>query len=276
MEVVESYISSKTGILEDCEDAIYFDENFACVIDGATSKSSQNLPNNKTAGTWAASILLSAVKDLDIAANLEQFISTGTQRIAEFYQLHNMYEQAAKNPINRLTASIVIFSKFYSQIWMVGDCQCLVEHEKYTNSKIIDLVLSEARSVFLSSELMLGKTIDNLIEFDTGRDFIMPLLERQSLFQNSTYSTQYTYGVFDGFPIGLRNVRVIDVSKDVNYLVLASDGYPELAFTLSESEKRLREILNRDPLCFLENKSTKGITGKNVSYDDRAYLKIKL
>jgi len=75
VKVIERYIISKTGRIEDCEDAIYSDENFACVVDGATSKSSWRFPLGRTSGWWAASILISVVENLAVETTLEQFIA---------------------------------------------------------------------------------------------------------------------------------------------------------------------------------------------------------
>jgi len=58
--------------------------------------------------------------------------------------------------------------------------------------------------------------------------------------------------------------------------VLASDGYPDLKETLAASEERLQEILDDDPLLFRKYKATKGMHEGNVSFDDRAYVKLKV
>ena len=274
MEVVEQYLASKTGQLHDCEDTIYSNENFACVIDGVTSKSSWVFPEQRTAGWWAASILVSVVERLAVETTLEQFIAIATQKIAEFYEHHQLTERVAQFPHDRLTASIAIFSRFHHQIWIIGDCQCLVDDEKYTNPKHIDTLLSEVRAFYLFSELLSGKTIDELIELDSGRNFILPLLERQALFQNA--DMPYGYSVLDGFPVASKDVKQIQVRRDATHLILASDGYPDLAPSLEESEKRLQEAIARDPLCMTVNQSTKGMGRNSSSFDDRAFLKIRL
>ena len=56
-------------------------------------------------------------------------------------------------------------------------------------------------------------------------------------------------------------------------IVLASDGYPELFATLAQSEAHLQTVNAKDPLCFRENKGTKGIAPQNDSFDDRAYIR---
>jgi glycerophosphoryl diester phosphodiesterase len=45
---------------------------------------------------------------------------------------------------------------------------------------------------------------------------------------------------------------------------------------LEASEQALQEILRDDPLLFRKYKATKGLQPGNVSFDDRAYVKIEL
>jgi glycerophosphoryl diester phosphodiesterase len=58
--------------------------------------------------------------------------------------------------------------------------------------------------------------------------------------------------------------------------VLASDGYPYLKDTLIASEQALQELLQNDPMLFRDYKTTKSVQEGNLSFDDRAYLKILL
>jgi sugar/nucleoside kinase (ribokinase family) len=58
--------------------------------------------------------------------------------------------------------------------------------------------------------------------------------------------------------------------------VLATDGYPFLRPTLQESEKRLEEVTTGEPLCMRLFKPTKGLQGGNLSFDDRAYLRLDI
>ena len=57
---------------------------------------------------------------------------------------------------------------------------------------------------------------------------------------------------------------------------MATDGYPKLYDTLEKSEEYLAHILEYDPLCFQEYKSTKGLQKGNSSFDDRTYIKFTL
>lgn len=130
--------------------------------------------------------------------------------------------------------------------------------------------------MFLESELLNGKTIDELRVNDTGREYIETMLVRQKRFQNIGNDNPLNYYVLDGFLKDVQSaVQITPVPQDCSQIVLASDGYPYLKPTLKESETALHRILDKDPLCFREYKSTKGISGENISFDDRAYIRFR-
>jgi hypothetical protein len=53
-----------------------------------------------------------------------------------------------------------------------------------------------------------------------------------------------------------------------------SDGYPVIGPTLAESESTLARLIGLDPWCVKELAGTKGVLEGQVSFDDRAYLRI--
>lgn len=111
---------------------------------------------------------------------------------------------------------------------------------------------------------------------DPGRNFIYRFLQQQAILQNNPDKNQpYSFPVFDGFPINMHQVRIFSIGNHTQ-IVLSSDGYPCLFPTLRESECYLMNILENDPLCMRQYKSTKGIKKGNCSFDDRAYLKIRI
>ncbi|MGH7456953.1 MAG: hypothetical protein ACRENG_36720, partial [bacterium] len=106
--------------------------------------------------------------------------------------------------------------------------------------------------------------------------YIETLIKRQALFQNNPEAGELAFGVVDGFPVEERGILIKQVHEDVQTLVLATDGYPILANSLSKTEKLLRAILREDRLLFRKYKYTKGKGKGQNSFDDRAYLKILL
>jgi glycerophosphoryl diester phosphodiesterase len=274
LKVIEKNIVSKHKSIEYCEDKIVYNNFFACVIDGATTKSTV-LYENKTSGLLVSEILEKTILNLEEKTSLSQTIDILTNSVRDYYIANNLVENMKKNPLDRLTASIVIFSKYFNQIWMIGDCQCMVDNKVYTNEKFIDKFLSETRAFYITKELISEKSIKELQKFDTGRQYILPLLVSQSYFQNSKFDSEYSYCVIDGFPINISKIKVIEINSSKT-IILASDGYPKLFNTLNETENYLDYILENDPLCYNLYKSTKGKYINMNSFDDRAYLRLEI
>lgn len=270
---VESYIQSKTGNSSLCEDYKYMDENFAAVIDGVSTKTKVRY-QGRTTGQAAALLVAEAIGNLNKEATAFEAALYITNHIKKYYMEHGIYEKVKRYPAQRVAAVSVIYSSYYRQVWLIGDCQCLVDGKVYSNPQKIDEITSEVRSLYLKQEILKGKTMKELLIKDTGREYISELLNNQSLFENNISHDDYCYSVFDGFPIPKENIKVIDVPLDAGYVVLASDGYPYLKDTLKESEEQLEFVLQNDPLCMNIYKSSKGLVSGNVSYDDRTYLKI--
>jgi hypothetical protein len=56
---------------------------------------------------------------------------------------------------------------------------------------------------------------------DTGREFILPVLKRQMLFQNNAEAGQYWYAVLDGFDVPESGLRILSLPADTQSIVLA-------------------------------------------------------
>ena len=78
------------------------------------------------------------------------------------------------------------------------------------------------------------------------------------------------------YPVSDEGIRIHSLPTDTQAVILASDGYPYLKDTLDASEQALQEILHDDPLLFRSYKTTKGMKPENVSFDDRAYVKLSV
>lgn len=274
MKIIEKHLQSKNCDASLCEDAIYFNNNFACVIDGATSMSDL-LWDGLSPGKFASELISETIATFYQHIKSETAISKINDRIAEEYNRRNILDRVLINPSDRLIASLIIYSKFYSEIWIVGDCHCLFDDKLISNTNQFSKLLSEIRSLFLHAELFSGKRIRDLQERDTGREYILPLLEKQGIFQNKL-GTPWSFGVIDGFELRREFIKPVKIPLDTDFLVLASDGYPVLKPTLDESERVLKEILEEDPLCIKIHKSTKGKNILGSSFDDRAYIRIAL
>jgi glycerophosphoryl diester phosphodiesterase len=273
--IVEQTLISKTDNEAVCEDAIYIGPHFIAVIDGVTSKT-QRRWEGKTGGRIAAETIKEAFGHVPSDATARQAVDILTAAIQSLYKQYDVVDIIQDDAVQRAVACFVAISFERKEVWFVGDCQCMLKQELIQNTKEIDDITANARSLFLEAEIARGKTIEELREHDTGRAFILPLLERQMIFQNNPAAGQYWFPVIDGFDVPDEGIRVLSLSSNIETIVLASDGYPHLKDSLEASEQALQEILRDDPLLFRKYKATKGLQPGNVSFDDRAYVKIEL
>lgn len=171
------------------------------------------------------------------------------------------------HPEERLTASAVIFSRVNREIWMIGDCQCIVGNIYYDNPKPYEQELAERRAQIIQT----GKEPkEHYLVNDTARAQIIPRMLETMKQQNITYS------VIDGFHIPEQYVRVITLNFQPWEIILASDGYPYLCNTLQESEEKLSWQRENDPLNIGTFKATKAFVEGNNSFDDRSYIRFKV
>ncbi|WP_042143643.1 hypothetical protein [Paucisalibacillus sp. EB02] len=276
MKLVEEFTQSKSGNMDLCEDAYFCNEHFAAVIDGATSVSDR-LYNGKTQGRLAAELIREAMSTLDGKETINEIVTVINKEYKALYEALKLEEEVLEYPYLRPSASMIIYSKYHHKVWMVGDCQLYYGNKLYQNIKHIDEVFSEVRSIILQGELLNGKTVEELLDGeDTGFQLIRPLIKKQYNFQNTTPKCDLSYAVVNGFPIPSELIKTIDLPEGLEFLSLASDGYPTILDSLEASEEELTRILKNDPLCIHENRSTKGIAKENLSFDDRTYIKVQI
>ena len=190
-----------------------------------------------------------------------------TAYIRKHYR-RSQLERLALHPEDRMCASAVIFSRVNREVWMIGDCQCLVGGELYENPKPYENILAEERAAIIATHYSPLTTYPSpLTIHDTARDQIIPHMKEAMKGQNVNYA------VIDGFPIPQQHVRVITLDFRPWEIVLASDGYPFLCPTLAESEERLAWQKANDPLNIGTFKATKAFMQGNDSFDDRAYIR---
>ena len=273
--IVEQCLQSKTGNPEDCEDTIHTSEHYIAVIDGATSKTERRW-EGETGGRRAAAIIDQAFQQMPPDCTARQAANLMTELIHTCYTRFNLIETVQKDPDQRIIASCAAISLLRQEVWLIGDCHLLLGDRYISRQKRIDRMLSEVRALVIELELQKSRTIQQLREKDKGREFIMPLLKEQALFQNCPTAGPYWFPAIDGFSIPDAGIITLPVPRDVETIVLATDGYPVLQNNLKDAEHILREILDNDPLLFRSYKSTKGMLHGTVSFDDRAYIKVTL
>lgn len=277
MKVIESKIEGKKSP-ESCEDGLVVTADFIAVIDGSTSKTPHHLSPDMKNGRYAMVLISEYIQhELKPESTVEDFCEGVTSYIYnKVYRQQGIEEQMQAHPEERLTASAILYSKAKNEVWMVGDCQAIIDGKLYENNKPFEDIVARRRVELIRQGFTpqeARKTIEPLL--------IQAMLEGQNK----------TYTVIDGFPIYQKGMKVVslnapqkNVETDVadslplptKEIVLASDGYPFLKPTLTESEEALAHLLAYDPQCIHEFIATKGIVVGNKSFDDRTYIRFQI
>ncbi len=267
MNIIEQNLIGKHSA-EDCEDGIVITEDFVAVIDGSTSKSQRRWRPDMKNGRWAMILISDILHRLPADTTLDDFCDQATTLIHKQY---HFAEQVTPDipPQYRICASAVIYSQWWHEVWMIGDCQCMIDGQLYENGKPYEERLARQRAaVFEESYHRYSDMIeDGELVHDYARDEIIPNLIKAIQEENITYA------VIDGYTIYKKGVKVINIKNRVTEIVLASDGYPFLKPTLKDSELALGVQMQRDPYNVKTFLATKGKMRGNLSFDDRAYVR---
>lgn len=287
MKIIESSIIGKKSP-EACEDGMVVTDDFIAVIDGSTSKTPKHLNPDMKNGKYAMMLISEYIwEELKADASVDDFCQGVTAYIYnKVYEKLGVEERLKEHPEERLTASAILYSRTRNEVWMVGDCQAIIDGKLYENGKPYEQEIARKRVELIEQGLSPAE----------ARKQIEPLLIKAMLSgQNQTYT------VIDGFPIYREGVKVVSVSASSSVqdsvpasdsvpcsdsasasdtipsssseIVLASDGYPFLKPTLAVSEAALAEQIANDPQNIRSFIATKGIVEGNKSFDDRTYIR---
>lgn len=269
MKIIEFHMEGKLDA-EHCEDGYFVSDDFIVVVDGVTSKS-DFLHQGKTTGKLAAQMVRRVFETMPQQASAQQIIHAINCRMNAFYQnVHFPYSRKEKG----LQAVCAIYSNYFRTVWLIGDCQVMVDGKLYTNAKKSDEILSQMRKLILSI-LKEDPQKDWDQAQQQARSVIEPWILKSNRFANAA-TGEFAYAVLNGeeIPDGLIQTIVLDERE--HEIVLASDGYPEIKPTLEQSENLLQQILQQDPACCEIYPSTKGVAQNQSSFDDRTYIRFKV
>ena len=293
MKIIESSIIGKKN-QEACEDGMVVTDDFIAVIDGSTSKTPKHLNPDMKNGRYAMMLISEYIREeLKADASVDDFCQGATAYIYnKVYEKLGVEERLKEHPEERLTASAILYSRTRNEVWMVGDCQAIIDGKLYENGKPYEEKIARKRVELIEQGLSPAE----------ARKQIEPLLIEAMLSgQNQTYT------VIDGFPVYREGVKVVSLSDSSSVqdsvsssdscsvqdpvscpgsasasdtipsssseIVLASDGYPFLKPTLAASETALAEQIANDPQNIHSFIATKGIVEGNKSFDDRTYIR---
>lgn len=265
-EVIETFSASKTGVEADNEDGYLITDTMVAIFDGATDKRISQTDHRP--GLLATKALLEAVHQIPGNATPKQIVA----------DLHLAIKAVAQDLGNNDSDGCVaagaiahIPSKF---VVRVGDISVGLDGTFDIPHKIVDLIAGDARAEKIRERLSAGATQEELLECDPGREFVLDWLRGARIVRNRS-NTRLGFAVLDGTSTPDDMTDKFDLAG-VGELVLATDGYLSPRSTLEESEKVLKETNARDPLRIEDPPGTKGIAPSNISFDDRAYVRVRL
>lgn len=277
MKIIEQALIPKSPKRKS-EDGIVITDDFIAVIDGSTSKSSRQLSLFRSNGRYCMQLVAKYIRRMPKTTTCTQFCRGVSAYIRKHYSRRDL-PRLTEHPEDRICASVVVFSRLQREIWMIGDCQCMImdvkraigEGQYFDNPKPAEAELAKMRAEEVCRQLEEGKAVEELLRNDTARPVIIPRMLETMQQQNITYS------VVDGFPIPQQHVRIITLDFQPWEIVLASDGYPFLCPTLEESEEALKHQRDNDPLNIGPHfQATKAFHSGNNSFDDRAYIRFSV
>lgn len=270
MKIIEQFIKGKRDDQAHCEDGVFVSEDFIAVIDGVTSKGSHRWQQKYTSGCHGKNVILAALKSMPQDIGMHEFFQTLDRALYDGYRA----ELTEDDSVEYLRACIIVYSRHHGEVWSLGDCQCMINGKRYETPKYVDTLMGELRAFVIESALADGMDAGTLYRNDIGRAAILPFIKKQFAFENKADSP-FGYGVLNGHGVAASFVTSYKVSAG-DRVVLASDGYPRLFDTLEQSERELIRLIACDPLCYRENRGTKGISSENASFDDRTYIKFEV
>jgi hypothetical protein len=273
MNIVEKISIAKTVKDHDNEEAFVIGDSFISVIDGMTPKD-YSLYDGESPARIAVHLIANEIQSFPSDLTCQEASKRLTQCIRNYYLNKDMMNEVTDHPYKRMSASAIILSKKRREIWLIGDCHCLIDGLHVTNEKLIDHLISDMRSQLIKNYLQ-NHSIEDLLAHDRAREDIQPFLMSQYLYQNNRNDSLLSYSVIDGFPMNDDQIKIA-TCNNANTIILASDGYPILKESLKETEAELQTLLKNDPLMFTLIKSTKGLKKGNRSFDDRTYIKIMM
>ena len=271
MQIIEQTIVPKNPARKS-EDGIVATPDFVAVIDGSTSKSRvrcyrDTFLGHHSPGLLAMLTVAATIKTMPADVTCHQFCQAAALAIRRRY-IKSLLPHLAQHPEDRLAASAIVYSRLRRELWLIGDCQALVDGTLIDNPKPHEQMLAQERADIIRQT---PRPWDSFLIDDTARQTIIPHMLECMQQQNVSYA------VLDGFPVAERYVKVIALDFQPHQLVLASDGYPFLCPTLEESEARLAAQHREDPLnigpAFM---ATKAFMRGNNSFDDRAYIRFDI
>jgi len=264
-EILESFCETAKATPAANEDRLVLTDDFAAVIDGATSSGALH---GVAGGIVAAEAVAEAIRALPAEATAWEFVELATRRLAE--------RIGALDPmLARPSAAAVLYSAARREVWRVGDCHFRLDEREHNGDKPLDRLAYGFRCAVLRAELALGRTT---LEREQARPVLeqpfRPLILVQHAYANLAEDDPLAYGALDGRPVPDKFIEIHPIG-DISEIVLCSDGFPGAPATLGEGLEALRRLRADDPLLIRDYLGSRPFPAGSAYFDDTTYVRLK-
>ena len=271
VKILDQVVIGRSLNLDLCEDAIHITPDFIAVIDGASSFTAKTNTVPPTPGRIATDLIKNAINAFPPTIKARDAINALTVAIAT----NNIF------PLNDVpAAAVTIVSISRREIWQVGSTAFMeIGHQDTPVQRPypLDIPMARLRAGYIRHLLTTtGIPSEILAETDPARDLILPFLRANVTNRNSLGPDGY--GAITNTRVPDEHLIIYPIKGETGKaeIIIHTDGYPATKLTLASAETHLNNLLVEDPLCIGPLVDVKGKHPKDVSYDDRAYLRVKL
>ena len=145
MIIAEQFVKGKHDEAT-CEDGIVATAHFVAAIDGSTSKGVRRVDPEKSNGRLCMEVVADYIRHMDAETSLDDFCEGVTKAIHDIYVERGFTGSEPMAPVDRLCASAVVYSQRRQEVWMIGDCQCIVGGELHANTKPRESLIAKKRA----------------------------------------------------------------------------------------------------------------------------------
>ena len=264
-EVLETFYETAKASPDANEDRLVVTDDFAAVIDGATSSGKLD---GVAGGIVAAEAVAETIRALPADASAQDFVALATGRLAERI---GPLDPSRPPP----SAAAVVYSGARREIWRVGDCHFRIDDAEFLGDKPLDLLAYGFRCAVLRAELALGLTS---IEAERARPTLeqafRPLILAQHAYANLAADDPLAYGSLNGKPVPAKFIEIRSCGE-AREIVLCSDGFPRPYAKLSEGLQALATLREDDPLLVREYLGSRPFPETSAFFDDATYLRLR-
>ncbi|MBN2094872.1 MAG: hypothetical protein JW727_02390 [Candidatus Aenigmarchaeota archaeon] len=290
VEIVESFLMSRKGMFDGGEDRLITGPNFFGVCDGVPDKTGLSWgekPSSNGGGGFALSDLVKGFFESEESHGIapEKAVDLLSKKVRD---------AAAKSgvdlsvPHDRAAVGFMAYNAQKREIWHVGgvsygtlDSKGAFRQHRFDAP--VDRLMGKVRAAV--SDWYIKEGGDPFEGGrDRGREFIEPFLRRQVELQNLEVKSDevwlpgipkrmVSFRVINGFPT---KISVFSVPLDILELTFATDGLGAIRPSWDLTRKAWLKHLRVDPHHIHLIKATKGLMPGNKSFDDIAYIRIRL